>query len=997
MKITTNNTSVPTNTKSTKCKVPKATLLFKPADVNKYKGSLAKHYGTGIGISMIGGTVNVIDVETDIKNTKWCLINHNGYYYYTPAEFIDLSNFNTVIDEPKIMTMSLNAENGISTQAINTGEVYVPDYILDKMGFDSSKWGGSGTVSVDLNGKYPYTRTSLFNTPQTAKAIVVVNRDHFKSMVGQFSESDVREYPSYMAKGLDMNYVYEKVKNNVFIPIQSIWKDNISGMKYYGTTYFAQPGEYTASYIPSKAIGSGGFHKNVEETYTQYYAMCFYEKVIPGYRLGDGTSPGGFTHHDMFSANFTAYESDGEHFYQICAYDKGVVAVRPTSFNGFSPFAHSSDWFVGDYLGRIQNVDSDASCRIINTATFWSDKNNTRYERLRASDLSFWCDSTKRPISSIDFKFSPLRDKSLVKSGSELITYNKYTFNGTQYWIAALSSESYRHLWFIVEAKDDLDWVKIVNGYKRDDEPTIDESIPRSSDFTNTDIISNWSESAGVEAKGGVESTKEAQDSIDKRSAEENKNKYIEPWYETTLDPGNSSFKVPGIIEGVDDKFINVTEMWNEGVNDLHDAVEYENQEVAPLYTWNDSKHITKINRFKLMPTNSGLATKSFIFMTRPDLHLFDEDESTGVISGNMNPDLKRLPTFKYIAHLQNSCQRIMGSLQYSTRTADRITPWLSIISNQATGYSPVNREMDVTEIGETFHGNKIVYVEPTFRHKIAGTVTIPFRERRDLSLYYTLKMWIEYMQAVTLGRCSPRRKYIVDMILDYAVSLYFIQTDETMENILYWEKLVGVIPLTVPDDFFEWDEKNHSKNMEYSINFAYSFRVVQDEMSLCEINNLYSLKDRRTGGLAYYDGYDSSYDATYNNLIARVADSFGTISQNSAGSPFDHVNEVPNIAANKELMRKYYYANKPTFGVSNPGSNGYKIKVQDSNGNISYQNAQFLPNYIPDIGMHGIPYVTGPFITRELDRMAQSEFHGGNGTYTGNPIDNGQYKLRWI
>lgn len=951
MKITMNNQAVPLETKYTECNVIGSTVIMNPVDVKKYLGSIELQKSTGIGIIKNGGTVNVVAIEhDDYTKCDWCLISYNQIYYYTPKEYIDTSNF-------------------VEVETLTTKTTSPPTKSL--------KSALAKEVSDNTESRL-IQRHALYNSWNSTALIQVYVSKNGRPDVNY----TVKEQPYKDAPDIDKELVKKRIKTSSIFPVQSLWYDSDNDQFYYGTTHFSPDGEISCQYILNDTVSKTNFIQRANDRFTQYWSMCYSAKPIAGYKLEDGSSPGGFKYPDLFHATFTA---DDGNFYQHTLMNGNMYALRPATMDGMSPFAHSADWFNSEYLGIIQNVDADTVGRALDTSRIFS--YGTMSKRIRISDVDYFIDpNTYIPTGSSDpkndTKYRTLKDVYLIKSDTQLITYNKINFGGSSYWLCSLQGDAYRHMWYIVKDHPDLNWVKIEYAYKQGDLPAYSEGE------VNDTVITGWAESADSYVKGNTITTDETAASVNERSKESNKNKYVEPHYETKIKIDDQPWDIPGIKQGVDDAFIDTTEMWNAGVEDLHAAMRYELQEYAPLDTWNDSRHINRINRFRLMPTNSGLSTKSFIFMTRPDLNLFEEKDD--VITGNMNPDLKRLPTFRYIAHLQNACQKIMGSLQYSTRIITNHTPWLSIITNQATGYSPIQREMDYSEIGETFHGNKVIYAEPTFKHKIAGTVDIPFRERRDLSLYYTLKMWIEYIQAVTLGRCSPRHVHIQDMELDYAVSLYFIQTDETMENILYWEKLTGVIPLTVPDNFFEWNEKNYAKDMEYTISFAYSFRAVQDEMTLCEINNLYSLSDRRTGGLAYYDSYNTSYDPNFDETMAKVADSFGTLGESN--TPGAYKDEISKYVKNQSLMKKLYYSNKPDRLAS---YQGYDIQTVDKNDNINYKQAKFLPNYIPDIGMHGIPYVTGPFITRELDRTGDYKV---NTEYIyGTPIDNGMYKLRWI
>lgn len=1016
MKITVNNLKVPDEVEYNECKIMNSTLIFKPSEVGKYSGSVIKHIGTGIGSPIKDDYVNVIKVETDLKNIKWCLIKHNGCYYYTPADRIDLRNFkdpnpepvslDEKKDEPQIVSYSSNNTSRAVKASDASTAPYVPNYIVKKI-FPNLNFEGQGQIIVKLpNGKYIYERVSLFNN-WSDSAIGYINDSQYDTILSglAYNAYPVYEYPTYNANPIPAQTVINCLKKSRVFPIQSVWRDNTSNTNslYYGTTFFNESSNsFKTVYIRECHCT---MYNQASMKYNQYYSMCHSANSIAGIQLANGENPGNFTHHDMMTAHFpvdgVGYGCD---LYQITRFNNSgtycMIAIKPAAYNEFSPNAHSKDFLDKNYLGCIQNKNSTTKCRRIDIGKFFGQlpKNTHRF---KASDITYWLStSSSNPTQTLaSTAFKPLNE-NLKHVGPKLITYNKVTYNKKSYYIAAQSGD--RDAWYFIEDDDTLNWVALPNGYSEASVPDIVTSPSQYENITYDGIsyeditgnVSNLTKTEESISTGNPQTKTEADDS--KKDANR-----IEPWYDVKLNGGDKTWKVPGILEGVDEAF-EKSEGWGEGLYKLASAEIYEGGQHWPTSAVNNQQQLNRINRFRLLPTDSGLSTRSFIFMTRPDLNLFDRDANGNIIDGHMNPDLKRLPTFKYIARLRR-IGGIMSMLESSSSNwvgSNNRTPWLSIITNQATGYSPTPREMDTVEVGETFHGNKIIYAEPTFNYKIAGTIDIPFRERRDLSLYYTLKMWIDYIQAVTLGRASPKREYIQDMILDYATSIYFIQTDETMENILYWEKLVGVIPLTVPDNFFEWDEKTLAKNMEYTIKFAYSMRVVQDEMSLFEINNLYTFADRRDGGLAYFDSYNLSHNPEYDELIATVADSLGTFNNDTTGYAYKFNNNefMQNTIKDAGLMKRFYYANKSQFrtpGASSGDYNGYDIQVAAKDGSTSFQRFQFLPNWIPDLGMHGTPYVTGPFITKELDRLDSSAYLTSQ--VTGTPQDNGMYKLRWV
>lgn len=399
------------------------------------------------------------------------------------------------------------------------------------------------------------------------------------------------------------------------------------------------------------------------------------------------------------------------------------------------------------------------------------------------------------------------------------------------------------------------------------------------------------------------------------------------------------------------------------------DTTEYLNYKLSRTPN-NDKRYLNKINRFNLLTDKEGIMFKGFVFVTRPDLNLFKEgfgnSNDTYVNTDQMNPDLEILPTFNYMFKLPLG-RHVNSSLSYwqtMGTNLDLKTPWLSAISNSVTGYQVRDRSVDKVEMASTFHGNKVIYSEPTFAHKIANTVDLTFNIHNDLSLFYIIKTWVEYVQCVSLGKCSPRQIHINNAELDYAVSLNYIATDPTMENILYWEKLTGLIPLAVPDDIFSWtadDPINFKK--EFTITFAYSMRTVQDVFHMSEINYLYNYTKNGMDGIqpnTYSADFINTNDDKINSTIVNIAKYFNKINDNT-----------DNYLRNEEWLKKYYYKEYDTI-----------------KSNISGQptvTGKFLPNFIPEIGMHGIPYVTGPYITYEYNKV--------NGITT----SSGNYKLRWV
>lgn len=357
---------------------------------------------------------------------------------------------------------------------------------------------------------------------------------------------------------------------------------------------------------------------------------------------------------------------------------------------------------------------------------------------------------------------------------------------------------------------------------------------------------------------------------------------------------------------------------------------------------------IERINRFSLMTDkDEGFTTKRFIFMTKPDLNLFTS-------GGELTNDIAKIPLFNYVNQLPVG-RKILESLSFSTtKSIAGSTPWLSALSNYARSYPIQNeREIETVEVGKTFHDFSINYGHTSFKHMTSGNINIDFKDNRDMIVYWTLRLWCEYIHAVSYGLASPKREYIYNAILDYAVALYYIVTDETMENILYWEKLTGLFPVKGADQTWAWESADDHVTLNYSMEFKYSMRSVLDEFDLVELNNQYRILNN---------------DAQLNNVpTLQVDKAFNAQLDKNSGSLkmlIAWFNRIDTNTINQEEMEKYYYSNT------------------DKSVYTRFKNSNFLPNYIPELGIHGIPYVKGPFIVKNND--------GDAATY-------GKNILRWV
>jgi len=843
----------------------------------------------------------------------------------------------------------------IKHKIVNFGILIPKNYILDiicKDTIDNKKW-----LLVIYKNNYFYTPEEYVNTNNLITDqtnLLSVNNNIKKSSPNNVSVQKVassvssgdakreqlfkddfiigtatKDIPLYGNVEVDNNDIGYIMKAGEKCIIQSIWKNTKYNSTFFGTQSFTKGclyGRNTNDNIEYDDSGKRFYSIIYKSIDTKYFNGDHHGRLV----RGDRTWP---AYQDWDKGTHIVADPgnvDG-------AAGKGITVYQYPA-NVAAPLADGPDMFDKKYLGTLE-VNRTSVVYAMHRKSNYKSSKDKKYSLDNISIAALdKCTEAKNIIAASFQNYTNVTNAEDFKPGEVMIVTNYITIFGMKCYVGFRETGATNGAVNYIILKDQEEGKDYIT-YNPFPPQEVDNSgnIP----VNGVPDLDTWDTTSNVNTQNYDDPTRDGSDKVGNETA-----------WGMHLGIGDTSpFKVPGIIEGAP-----TVPPDYSGWPITADVQNYNLSSEKPF----DNKHLTHINRFHLPTAMGGLSTKSFIFVTRPDLNLYTENDDETIDTWHMNPNLKRLPGFKYIARLRGTPESpgigntIMNSLEYYGTDALN-TPWLSVFTNQATGYSITDREMDIVELGETFHGNKIVYAEPTFKHKVSGTVSIPFNERRDLTLYFTLRMWIEYMQAISLGYCEPRRVHRRNNELDYAVSLFYITTDETMENILYWEKLTGLIPLTVPDSFFEWTEGSGAREMKYNINFAYSFRTVMDELHLCEINNLYT-KWRNTNPtgmpLVPADNYYFNNNPGFNQLLGRVAAFYGDIT--------DSDEALANFVNDEAKIRQYYYG-----GIINSAGTAVEDTSYVNNGTV-VAPAKFLPNYSMHTHMHGIPYVKGPFIEHD-------------------------------
>lgn len=246
-----------------------------------------------------------------------------------------------------------------------------------------------------------------------------------------------------------------------------------------------------------------------------------------------------------------------------------------------------------------------------------------------------------------------------------------------------------------------------------------------------------------------------------------------------------------------------------------------------------DSALYNKTFRFGLMNPYGSLSTaREYLFFTKPDLHILYTDENLSV-SDVLNPQLTSLP---FWVDLYNSRKNTtISSLQLSY---DRSDPFNHLLQNQVSsnldvpGLSAemIDTPVNMYGVGYQYRGSSEAADDnPEF--------SLEFKDTRFLDTYTYFRVYEEYETLKHHGILSPSKYYIKNKILHDAFCIYKFLVDEDMETIIYYGKMYGVTPKSLPRDVFS--NPNFDNGISYSIDFKAAFYEDMKPDILADFNKL--------------------------------------------------------------------------------------------------------------------------------------------------------------
>lgn len=264
-------------------------------------------------------------------------------------------------------------------------------------------------------------------------------------------------------------------------------------------------------------------------------------------------------------------------------------------------------------------------------------------------------------------------------------------------------------------------------------------------------------------------------------------------------------------------------------------------KESSGLFSRNtiDNNRFTKFARVPILdPYNTSLASREFLFFTKPDLHIYDNNSYT--TSNGLYEPLKNSDFF--LEAISKNTKSIL-SLQQTLTKSDNLY-YNQIIDNQFNILlsNMVSSQLEFPDIvvSETQNNTNLYNITTTYRDgsEVSDNnydFSLEFKDTKNLDVYMWFKAYDEYCREEYKRNIIPAKVSYIDNMINYKeFSIFKIIVDD-MFNIIYYGKATGVYPLNVPRSSL----LTNDQDIRFSVNFKAQFVQDMRPYILDELNYL--------------------------------------------------------------------------------------------------------------------------------------------------------------
>ena len=248
----------------------------------------------------------------------------------------------------------------------------------------------------------------------------------------------------------------------------------------------------------------------------------------------------------------------------------------------------------------------------------------------------------------------------------------------------------------------------------------------------------------------------------------------------------------------------------------------------------------TKTFRFGINNPYSTISYgREYLFFTKPDLNIIAQTNNGGeTVEGNkLYASLQDIP---FWVDIKKTRKNTIEALEYSyKRNVNKIRdPFNHLLQNTCVSNLDVPAlSAEVVDTATNMYGVGYSYRGSSEASDDNPEFSLEFRDTRNLDVYYYFKAYEEYETLKHHGIIAPSLFYIENRIIHDQFSIYKFIVDEDMETIIYYGKMYGVMPKSLPRDVFS--NPVFDDGLKYSIDFRAAFYEDMKPDILSDFNKL--------------------------------------------------------------------------------------------------------------------------------------------------------------
>ena len=244
-----------------------------------------------------------------------------------------------------------------------------------------------------------------------------------------------------------------------------------------------------------------------------------------------------------------------------------------------------------------------------------------------------------------------------------------------------------------------------------------------------------------------------------------------------------------------------------------------------------DTRHFYDPHRLETFADDFSVKAIPALFVTTPLL----------------NFNRYNLVTNDFFVYLAETDPELLSLLSYGSKVGNtgrvNTSPFIKLLSNRFDGFTTKATTSQPREVGETFYGYKQYLPGPYVNSVTGDTITVEYTETGNMDVLKLHKAWADYIEGISRGTIRPTGHARANRYLDFTSSIYLFNLAEDGETIIFFEKLTGCAPISVPYDVFSSKASNDREIVKYSIDYVYSHKDDYNPRNLLTFNALARFK----------------------------------------------------------------------------------------------------------------------------------------------------------